>query len=98
SRLLIYLSEHHWGVLTLMRNYQNVSSRRERASMYAQFSEVLGSLGIRQRAESFDARELFDFPADPAAMDLMAVQRPGMTLDQLATEFSARLAIPREHF
>jgi hypothetical protein len=98
SRLVIFLSEHYWGVLTLMRNYQNVVTRRERRSMYAQFSQVLGSLGIRQRAESFDARKLFDFPADPAAMDLMAIQRPGMTLDKLAAELSERLSIPREHF
>ncbi len=98
SRLVIFLSEHYWGVLTLMRNYQNVVTRRERTSMYAQFSQVLGSLGIRQRAESFDARKLFDFPADPAAMDLLAIQRPGMTLDRLATEFSEKLSIPREHF
>ena len=98
SRLVIFLSEHYWGVLTLMRNYQNVTSRRERARYYSQFSEVLGALGIRQRAESFDARALFDFPADPAAMDLLAIQRPGMTLDKLATDFSEKLSIPREHF
>ena len=65
SRLVMFLSEHYWGVLALMRNYQNAVTRRDRSALDEQFAQVLGSLGIRRRAEGFDARKLFDFPANP---------------------------------
>src|SRR5437762_5721071 len=35
--------------------------------------------------------------SNPAAMDLLSVQQPGMTLDKLASEMSVRLRIPYLH-
>ena len=35
--------------------------------------------------------------ADPAAMDLLLIQKPGMTLDKLAGEMSVRLRTPYVH-
>ena len=97
SRLVMFLSEYYWGLLTLMRNYNNLVTRPDKSNLQGEMAQLLSSLGVRQRAEGFDARKLFDFPADPAAMDLLEIQRPGMTLDKLAMEISRKLNIPYLH-
>src|SRR4030095_11638054 len=58
---------------------------------------LLNSMGLRQRAEAFDARRLFDFPANPAAMALLIIQQRDMTLARLVEETAARLRIPGRH-
>src|SRR5207244_830678 len=97
SRLVMFLAEYYWGLLTLMRTYNNFVTRPDKANVYSEMSQLLNMLGIRQRAEGFDARKLFNFPADPSAMDLLAIQRPGMTLDKLALELAEKLKIPYLH-
>ena len=86
SRLVMYLSEFYWGLLTAMRSYTNAVIQQERAKFYGEIVEVLSAMGIRQRARGFDARKAFNFPTDRTAMDLLVIQKPGMTLEKLLLE------------
>ncbi len=97
SRLVMFLSEYYWGLVTLMRNYNNLVTRQDKSNLQGEMTQLLSLMGIRQRSESFDARKLFDFPTDNSAMDLLAIQRPGMTLDKLALEISRTLKTPYLH-
>src|SRR6185369_5133872 len=47
--------------------------------------------------EGFDARKLFNFPVNPDAMDLLIIQKPGMTLSQVMKDASEKLRIPYDH-
>lgn len=97
SRLVMYFSECYWGLLTLMQTYSNFVIAEDKRNLYGQMSQLLTMIGLRQRTHGFDARKLFNFPADPEAMDLLLVQKPGMTLDKLMFEVSEKLKIPYEH-
>jgi len=97
SRLVMYLSEHYWGFLTLMKTYSNLVTHQDKANCYGQISQLLQALGIRQRSQGFDARKLFNFPANPSAMDLLIIQKPGMTLSKVMLEASLKLKIPFTH-
>src|SRR5205085_11221538 len=83
SRLVMYLGEYYWGLLSLVRSYNNFVTPQDKASLTAEISRLLSSMVLRQRVVSFDERKLFNFPADPSAMDLLLIQKPGMTLDKL---------------
>src|SRR5260221_237342 len=61
SRLVMFLSEYYWGLLTLMRNYNNFVTRQDKSNLQGQMSQLLSTLGIRQRAKDFDAGQLFNF-------------------------------------
>ncbi len=97
SRLVMYLGEYYWGLLNLVRSYNNFVTPQDKASLQPEITRLLTTMGLRQRAEPFDARRLFNFPADPSAMDLLLIQKPGITLDALASEISVRLKIPYLH-
>ncbi|MBI2947568.1 MAG: hypothetical protein HYY23_07970 [Verrucomicrobia bacterium] len=97
SRLVMYLSEHYWGLLTLMKTYSNLVTHQDKANCYGQISQLLQGMGIRQRSQSFDARKLFNFPANPSAMDLLILQKPGMTLSKVMLDASLKLKIPYTH-
>ncbi|MCI0747799.1 MAG: hypothetical protein L0Y58_20520 [Verrucomicrobia subdivision 3 bacterium] len=97
SRLVMFFSEYYWGVLTLLRNYNALVIKEDKANLYAEISQLLSSMALRQRSEPFDARVLFNFPEDRSAMDLLVVQQPGRTLDQVLIETSKRLRIPYLH-
>src|SRR5207249_10184806 len=36
SRLVMFLSEYYWGLLTLMRNYNNLVTQPDKANLYGQ--------------------------------------------------------------
>ncbi|HMJ66688.1 MAG TPA: hypothetical protein VK615_15190, partial [Candidatus Binatia bacterium] len=97
SRLVMFTSEFYWGVLTLVRNYNSLVLQDDKTALYAQMSQLLNSMALRQRAEAFDAGTLFNYPEDRSAMDLLIVQQPGRTLDQVLVEASKRLKIPYLH-
>ena len=97
SRLVMYLSEHYWGLITVLRTYANFVTPQDKANCYGRISQLLQGIGIRQRNPGFDARRLFNYPANPAALDLLIVQKPGMTLSKLLLEASLKLKIPFTH-
>ncbi|MDB6030458.1 MAG: hypothetical protein JWM16_796, partial [Verrucomicrobiales bacterium] len=97
SRLVMYFSEYYWAVVTLSRNYQNQVLPEAKASVSMELAQLLSRMGIRQRTESFDARELFNYPANPRAMDLLVVQKPGATLEATMETAATKLNIPFEH-
>ena len=45
----------------------------------------------------FDARLLFNFPANPQAFDLLIVQKPGVTLGEVMWEAALKLNVPFQH-
>lgn len=97
SRLMLFFSENYWGLLTLMKSYDTVVLHEDKANLYGQISELLKAMGVRQRARGFDARQLFNYPANPAAMDLLVIQKPGMTLSRVMLDASMKLKIPYTH-
>src|SRR5439155_21007014 len=86
SRMLLYFSEYRWGLLTLLKQFKGDLTNRQRADLNAQVVLLLNAMGMRQRTGPFDARELFDFPANPSAMDLLIIQKPGITLTEIVNE------------
>jgi hypothetical protein len=97
ARLVMFNSEFYWGVLTLVRNYNNLVLKDDKTTLYGQMAQLLNSMGLRQRGEAFDAGALFNYPEDRSAMDLLIVQQPGRSLDQVLVEASQRLRIPYLH-
>jgi hypothetical protein len=97
SRLVMFCSEYYWGVLTLLKNYNNLVLQDDKTNLYTQMAQLLSSFGVRQRSEPFDARTLFNYPEDRSAMDLLVIQQPGRTLDQILVDASKRLRIPYLH-
>jgi hypothetical protein len=97
SRLVMFCSEYYWGVLTLLKNYNNLVLQDDKTNLYAQMAQLLSSFGVRQRSEPFDARTLFNYPEDRSAMDLLVLQQPGRTLDQVLIDASKRLRVPYLH-
>ncbi|HUL51272.1 MAG TPA: hypothetical protein VLU94_01675 [Candidatus Nitrosotalea sp.] len=97
SRLVLYFSEYRWGLLTLLNKFDRCATDHQRRDLNAQFVLLLNAMGMRQRATGFDARESFNFPENPSAMDLLIIQRPGTTLAALVNEMAMRLEIPGRH-
>jgi hypothetical protein len=97
SRLVLYFAEYHWALLTLLRAHASVTRERARTEINAQITLLLNAMGLRQRTEGFDARILFDAPANLEAFDLLLLQQPGMTLTQVVDEAARRLRIPGRH-
>ena len=97
SRLVMYFSEHHWGLLEALRQFKAQTAGLEILTASEQIVRVLRALGIRERIEPFDAREAFNVPANAAAMDLLGLQLPGATLAGLVDQMVSKLGTPREH-
>ncbi|MDX1950890.1 MAG: hypothetical protein SFY81_01830 [Verrucomicrobiota bacterium] len=78
-------------------NEDDGASESERAMtrLNEQIGTLLNAMGMRQRFQPFDARKLFNFPANPDAMDLMVIQKPGATLTSVIEEMDKKLKIPR---
>jgi hypothetical protein len=96
SRLLMYFSEYHWGMLELLEEYKR-DPQAERMKLNSQIGQLLHELGMRRREEPFDGRAAFDVPADGAALDLLVLQRPGARLAQVVDAMAEKLRIPRDH-
>jgi hypothetical protein len=92
SRLVIFHSEYHRELLTLLNNYTGP----ENADFCRQMSQLLNSLGVRQREDPFDARQLYNFPHNRDAMDLLIIKR-GVTLEEVMRNASEHLKIPYSH-
>jgi len=97
SRLVMYLSEHYWTLLTLMRTYQALPTDQECALFEWEFAKALETLGVRRRPEPFDARQLFNYPANPDALDLLVIQKPGITLEQVMQFATVKLQTALTH-
>lgn len=97
SRLVMYFSEYYWAMLTLVSGYQSVVTYDDKADYYGKFSKLLNAMGLRQRDRAFDARQLFNYPANPHALDLLVLQKPGATLEKVLLEVSLKLKIPYTH-
>ncbi|HXJ56050.1 MAG TPA: hypothetical protein VNU68_05225, partial [Verrucomicrobiae bacterium] len=69
----------------------------QQAELNSKVMLLLNMMGLRQRAAGFDGRRLFDYPANPAALDLLIIQKPGMTLPGVLQDVSSKLGIPLEH-
>lgn len=98
SRLVLYFSESYRDLVVLLDRYQSCDSSDERRQINQDIVEVLERAGLRRREQGFDARELFNYPANPEAFDLLHIQEVGGTLPEVVEEAEERLAIPREHF
>ncbi|MFM1944295.1 MAG: hypothetical protein RI897_3277 [Verrucomicrobiota bacterium] len=97
SRLVMYLAEPYLGMVTLLRQYNNVADYRNRQSLNQEIQTLLQDLGVRQRPAGFDARVLFNYPANPEAFDLLKIQKPGARLKPLLQEAAAKLQTPFSH-
>jgi hypothetical protein len=97
SRLVIYFSESHLGLLGLLKEYKAHPESAAFVGVNDQIELVLRTLGVRARSEPFDAREAFDVPGDNAAFDLLILQAPGASLGRIVEQLERRLGIPAEH-
>ncbi|HEY0455236.1 MAG TPA: hypothetical protein VGE41_02610, partial [Verrucomicrobiae bacterium] len=97
SRLVMYFSEYYWALLTLSRHYQNQVLPELKADASMEIARLLSNMGVRQRTESFDAGHKFNFPGNPRAMDLLLIQKPGVSLRGVMETASEKLGVPFEH-
>ncbi|HRI16476.1 MAG TPA: hypothetical protein PLX89_26070, partial [Verrucomicrobiota bacterium] len=97
ARLVMYLSEHYWVLLGLMRKYEALPTEAERALFEWEFTKELETLGVRRRRESFDARALFNFPTNPQALDLLLMQKPDATLSAVMEAAAKAFNTPLAH-
>jgi hypothetical protein len=97
ARLTMYFSEPLWGLLALVQEFKEAGNLLERASVSRKIQDLLRDMGLRRRPSAFDARHLFNFPVNPAAMDLLLLQRPGVTLAEVLSEAASKLDIPHQH-
>jgi hypothetical protein len=97
SRLVMQFGEYYWAMLTVVSGYQSAVTFDDKANYYGKFSNLLNAMGVRQRDRAFDARVLFNYPANPTAFDLLTIQKPGMTLEKLLLELSMKLKTPYTH-
>jgi len=93
ARLTLYFSEHLWSLSAAVRDWQKAGGSPGSRDLITQ---TLEAMGIRKRLFSFDARRVFDYPADPQAMDLLIVQDPSKNLADILKEASLRMDIPYE--
>ena len=97
SRLVIYFSESHLGLLGLIKEFKADPASAAFVGVNDQIELVLRTLGVRARPEAFDARAAFDIPDQDSAFDLLLIQLPGARLDRIVEEMERRLGIAREH-
>jgi hypothetical protein len=97
SRLVIYFSESHLGLLGLIKEFKANPESAAFVGVNDQIELVLRTAGVRARPEPFDARAGFDVPRQNTALDLLIVQLPGASLTRIAEEMERRLGIAREH-
>ena len=97
SRLVMYFSEYYWGLLTLVRQFNNFVIPSDKEGVSVQIAPLLNAMGLRQRTEGFDARKLFNFPEDLGAFDLLIIQKPGLTLEKVMSDAAEKLRIPYVH-
>src|SRR5205814_7731345 len=93
----IYFSEAHLSLLGLIREFKADPAIAAFTGINDQIELVLRLLGVRARAEPFDARASFDVPGQSAAFDLLIVQLPNANLTHIVEEMEHRLGIPRQH-
>lgn len=98
SRLVLCFSESYRDLVVLLDRYQSCEDAKERREINQNIVEVLERTGLRRRESAFDARELFHYPSNPEAFDLLLLQEDGVTLSEVVEEAEEKLAIPREHF
>lgn len=97
SRLVIYLSESHLGLLGLIKEFKADPESAAFVGVNDQIELVLRTVGVRARSEPFDARAGFDVPGQNTALDLLIIQLPGASLTRIAEEMECRLGIASEH-
>ncbi|MGA2864839.1 MAG: hypothetical protein ABSF95_10165 [Verrucomicrobiota bacterium] len=97
SRLVMYFSESHLRLLTLIKEFQANPAAAAVLGLNDQIELVLRMMGLRARAAPFDARSGFDVPAGASALDLLLLQRPGASLAGIVEEMERKWDIPREH-
>jgi hypothetical protein len=97
SRLVIYFSEPHMGLLGLLKEFKADPRTATVLGANDQIELVLRTMGVRARPTPFDARVAFDAPNDPAALDLLVLQQPGASLGRVVEEMERCLGIPGEH-
>ncbi|MSU64056.1 MAG: hypothetical protein EXS31_16965 [Pedosphaera sp.] len=97
SRLVMYFAEFYWGLLVLVDQFNNVVIHDDKARVHGEIARLLTALGVRERTRAFDARVLFNCPANPQAMDLLVIQKPGATLEKVLMGASLKLRIPISH-
>src|ERR1044072_3508675 len=96
SRLVIYFSETHLGLLGLLKEFKGDPASAAFVGVNDQIELVLRTLGVRARPEPFDARLAFDVPAQNSAFDLLIIQSPEASLGRIVEEMEQRLGIARE--
>src|SRR6266496_3197270 len=97
SRLVIYFSESHLGLLGLIKEFKADPESAAFVGVNDQIELVLRTLGVRARLEPLDARAAFDVPDRNTAFDLLPIQLPGANLNRIVEEMEHRLGIAREH-
>jgi len=97
SRLVMYLAEPYLGMVTLLKRYNNAVHHKDKSELDTEIVGLLKQLGVRERPSGFDARRLFNYPANPGAFDLLRVQQPGIPLKKLLLEAAAKLRVPYSH-
>jgi len=97
SRLVIYFSESHLGLLGLVKEFKADREIAAFVGVNDQIELVLRTLGVRARPEPFDARTAFDVPDQNTAFDLLIIQLPDASLGRIVEEMEHRLGIAREH-
>src|SRR5438552_2432709 len=97
SRLVIYFSEPHLGLLGLIKEFKADPEGAAFVGVNDQIELVLRTLGVRARPEPFDARAAFDIPDQNRDVDVLLILLPGARLDRIVEEMERRLGIAREH-
>jgi hypothetical protein len=96
ARLTLYFSEHLWSLGTAVRGWIKARGGPEQDDYRAEILQTLEAMGLHQRLTAFDARELFNFPANPRAFDLLVVQEPAKTLTDIMSVAAFKLDVPFE--
>jgi hypothetical protein len=94
SRLVMYFSESHLRLLSLLKEFKANPAAAAVLGTNDEIELGLRMMGMRARSAPFDARVAFDTPADSSAMDLLIIQKPGITFGQIVEEMERKLNIP----
>ncbi len=97
ARMTLFFSEHLWSLEASVGGWQKARGGPAQEDYRAEIEQTLQAMGIRERLFAFDARELFDFPANPHALDLLIIQDPKRSLSDTMSEVALKLDIPLEH-
>jgi hypothetical protein len=97
SRLVMYFSESHLRLLSLLKEFKANPGAAAVLGINEEMELVLRMMGVRARPASFDARATFDAPGGASTMDLLLIQKPGVTFSRVVEEMEQKLNIPRAH-